>query len=67
MESERLLQAGDKAGALTAIERAEFGWAYQDAYASPYYAASLERWRRAELLRESGRLDEAMTWYSPFT
>ena len=66
LRAERLRRAGDPDGALAALEAAEFGWAYQDAYASPYYAASLERWMRAELLREAGRLDEALTWYSTF-
>jgi tetratricopeptide (TPR) repeat protein len=46
--------------------RATVGWAYQDAYSSPYYAASLERWTLAELLREAGRFDEALHWYSTF-
>jgi tetratricopeptide (TPR) repeat protein len=62
----RAYMAGDAAAALGHLEDSRFGWAYQDAYASPYYAATFDRWLRSELLRESGRLEEALRWYSTF-
>jgi tetratricopeptide (TPR) repeat protein len=66
LRAERLLAEGADAEALASLESARFGWAYQDAYSSPFYAASFDRWTRAELLRRAGRADEALQWYSTF-
>jgi serine/threonine-protein kinase len=50
-----------------ALERLESfqpaGW-YERTFVSPYYAGAAERFLRAELLRDAGRLEEALGWYA---
>lgn len=36
---------------------------YQLTIMSPFYSGAYERYMRAELLRETGRYDEALAWY----
>ena len=38
------------------------GW-YELTFVSPFYSGAMERFTRAELLREKGRGEEALGWY----
>ena len=56
--------AGRSGEALGMLELPQPEIWYQLAITSPFYACALERFLRAELLRETGRLDEALAWYA---
>lgn len=53
---------GDEA--LRLIEGSQPEVWYQLAITSPFYSCAFERFLRADLLREAGRLDEALAWYA---
>jgi len=52
--------------ALREIEQSEGHVWYQFASASPFLTLAYERFLRARLLEESGRLDDALRWYGSF-
>jgi tetratricopeptide (TPR) repeat protein len=59
-----LWREGDARAALAALERAR--WRPRQIMVvlqSPFYSLTSERWLKAELLRELGRLEEAARWY----
>jgi tetratricopeptide (TPR) repeat protein len=58
--------AGRPLPALDEIERLEIHVWYEPTIASPYTSMALERFTRAELLRETGRDREALAWYANF-
>jgi tetratricopeptide (TPR) repeat protein len=59
-----LRSEGRAAEALAELERARTDAWYGQTMSSPLYARVAERFARAELLLELGRLDEAKGWYS---
>jgi tetratricopeptide (TPR) repeat protein len=60
------LARGQSAAGLEALEAARMQSFYQNAFRSPYYSGSLQRYLRATLLEDEGRLDEALRWYGSF-
>jgi serine/threonine-protein kinase len=56
--------AGKPADALRILSAAQPETWYQLAITSPFYSGAYERYLRAELLRELGRHEEALAWYS---
>ncbi|MGH7597281.1 MAG: CHAT domain-containing protein, partial [bacterium] len=54
------------ADALVLLEQNKMESSYELAVASSFYAQSYERYLRASLLHELGRLDEALNWYNSF-
>jgi tetratricopeptide (TPR) repeat protein len=59
-------QSGNVAAALSEIDQFEGRVWYQLATASLYHSQAYERYLRARLLEESGRLEEALRWYGSF-
>lgn len=55
---------GNPEAALTMLETVEYFPDFELIFASPFFSRTLDRWLRAELLRESGRLEEALAWYA---
>ncbi|MEZ0333245.1 MAG: hypothetical protein ACAI18_04490, partial [Gemmatimonadales bacterium] len=55
---------GKLAEAIATLEASPPRLWYQLTVASPLFTLSSRRWLHAELLRESGRLDEAAGWYA---
>jgi hypothetical protein len=55
--------SGDLSAALRLLERARLELWYQLTVTSPFYGAAYDRFQRAELLRATGRADEALAWY----
>ncbi len=67
VRAQSLQAEGLTARALELLERVQFHKVpYHHAYASPFFTQPLERYTRAEALREVGRAEEALTWYSSF-
>jgi tetratricopeptide (TPR) repeat protein len=64
IRAQALRARGRTAEALAALDRIEREVWYNVALASPFYAQTLERFLRAELLFELGRDDEAARWYA---
>lgn len=62
-----LRESGRNAEALAALDGIGREIWYNVALASPFYAQTLERTLRAELLFELGRYDEAIRWYANVT
>ncbi|MES2176401.1 MAG: BTAD domain-containing putative transcriptional regulator [Gemmatimonadota bacterium] len=60
-------RAGRPADALRELEHMEMRVPYQLAGRSAYFARTRERYLRAMLLEQAGRLDEAYQWYSAAT
>ncbi|NNL29829.1 MAG: hypothetical protein HKO77_02335, partial [Gemmatimonadetes bacterium] len=60
------IQQGDTAGALAVLEGTPGYVSYTQALQSLFYSHSHARFRRAQALAASGRLDEAVRWYSSF-
>jgi tetratricopeptide (TPR) repeat protein len=56
--------AGKPAEALRILAATQPETWYQLAITSPFYSGACERYLRAELLRELGRHEEALAWYS---
>jgi len=56
--------AGRRAEALGMLEQAQPEVWYQLAVTSPFFACAFERYLRADLLRETGRIEEALDWYA---
>jgi tetratricopeptide (TPR) repeat protein len=54
------------ADALVLLEQNKMESSYELAVVSSFYAQSYERYLRASLLQELGRLDEALNWYNSF-
>lgn len=54
---------GDTERALTDLSGTRNNVWFQLAVASPFYAGTFERWRRAELLQGLGRIEEAKGWF----
>ncbi|UCD23701.1 MAG: hypothetical protein JSW51_11795, partial [Gemmatimonadota bacterium] len=59
-------RAGDIEAALAELEQFEGHVYYQLATASLFHTLAYERFLLARLLEESGRLEEALTWYDSF-
>jgi serine/threonine-protein kinase len=57
---------GESAAGLEQLERAQMQSFYQNAFQSPFYSGSLQRYLRAMLLEDVGRLDDALRWYGSF-
>ena len=51
-------------GALIRLESVEYFPDFELIFASPFFSRTLDRWLRAELLRESGHPEEALAWYA---
>ncbi|HYD52261.1 MAG TPA: hypothetical protein VEA99_06530, partial [Gemmatimonadaceae bacterium] len=66
LRAEALLRAGRRAAALEELERGARETAFVPGWTSAFVSQAYERWRRAELLRELGRRDEALRWYATF-
>jgi TolA-binding protein len=63
LRSQIALANGRSDSALAELEGLRIeGW-YELTFVSPFYSGALERFTRAELLRESGRGEEALGWY----
>jgi serine/threonine-protein kinase len=57
------LAEGRSDSALAALEALRLeGW-YELTFVSPFYSGAMERFTRAELLRDEGRGEEALAWY----
>lgn len=56
-------EQGDPAGALRVLESGPDVVDFGTARVSPFFARSRERFMRAELLRQTGREEEALGWY----
>jgi tetratricopeptide (TPR) repeat protein len=54
---------GESADGIALLERARIQTYYQNTVASPVYSISFQRYLRAMLLEEVGRLEEAILWY----
>jgi tetratricopeptide (TPR) repeat protein len=54
---------GDFEGALEILEKNDFTPPLERIAVSPFFAGSLDRYLRAELLRELNRTEEALAWY----
>jgi hypothetical protein len=54
---------GDPTAALGILERNDFTPPLERMAVSPFFAGSLDRYLRAELLRELNRPAEALSWY----
>lgn len=63
LDAEILRARGDTAAALAVLEQGRLDVWFQYAVASPFYAGTFERFLRAELLAEIGRLPEALRWW----
>lgn len=57
---------GESADGLAFLERARMQSYYQNAIESPYYSLSFQRYLRAMLLEDVGRVEEALVWYGSF-
>ena len=57
-------QRGERAAALATLERARLETSYELPLASPFYSRAFDRYLRAGLLVDAGRLDEADAWYA---
>ncbi len=57
---------GRPAEALELLESAHMSALFELTIASPFFAQSLDRFLRADLLQTVGRTDEAIRWYSSF-
>ncbi len=55
---------GDPVAALRLLERIQRPARREEVSQSPFHAVALERYLRAELLRELGRDDEALAWHA---
>lgn len=55
---------GDAGGGLRLLERSRPQLWFQLTVASPFFSLASQRYLRAELLRETGRQEEAAGWYS---
>lgn len=64
LSAEQLRARGRPAEALGVLEHGGSDVWFQYAVASPFFAGTYERFLRAELLAESGRLPEAIGWWS---
>ena len=64
LEAEILYARGDAAGALAVLEQGLLDVWFQYAVASPFYAGTFERFLRADLLAATGRVPEALGWWS---
>ncbi len=62
--SEIALRSGDSVEALQLIEGATFETAFPLMYESPFHSRVHERFLMAELLRATGRGEEAVRWYA---
>ena len=60
------LGRGRSQEALSLLEKASQDLPYLSTIASPFFARPLDRFTRAELLRDLGRDDEALGWYGSF-
>jgi tetratricopeptide (TPR) repeat protein len=63
LDAEALRLQGKPAEALAVLERLKTDVWFQLAVGSPFYAGTYDRFLRAELLVEAGRIDEAMGWW----
>jgi tetratricopeptide (TPR) repeat protein len=59
-----LIAESRESEALTRLEQARMETWYGQTLASPLYSRVLERYTRAELLRDLGRAEEALSWYA---
>jgi tetratricopeptide (TPR) repeat protein len=55
---------GNSQAALTVLEGLDYFPPFEFIFASPFFSHALDRWLRASLLRELGRLEEALDWYA---
>ncbi|MFQ5890355.1 MAG: hypothetical protein ACE5JR_09925 [Gemmatimonadota bacterium] len=60
------LAEGNPADAISLLESAQLTTWYNLAHASSFFSQTYERFALAELLREAGRFEEALRWYSTF-
>jgi hypothetical protein len=63
LDAEALWLRGRPADALARLERPGPSVWFQHAVASPFYAGTYERFLRADLLAELGRVEEALAWW----
>jgi DNA-binding SARP family transcriptional activator len=63
LDAEALRLQGRPAEALAALERLRTDVWFQYAVGSPFFAGPMERFLRADLLAEAGRVDEALGWW----
>jgi tetratricopeptide (TPR) repeat protein len=66
VRAEAALVRGDRSTALELLDGARLETWYQLAIWSPFYSQTRERFMRARLLEEAGRLEEAARWYASF-
>jgi hypothetical protein len=63
LRAQSALANGRSDSALAALEALRIeGW-YELTFVSPFYSGAMERFTRAELLREKGRGEEALGWH----
>jgi len=63
LDAERFRLNGQPTEALAVLERGRTDVWFQLAVGSPFYARTYERFLRAELLADVGRVDEALGWW----
>ena len=64
IRAELAVRHGDPNEAIRLLEQQDLRIPYFFRITSPFYGSVRERYRRAQLLEETGRLEEARTWYS---
>ncbi|UCF21000.1 MAG: tetratricopeptide repeat protein [Gemmatimonadota bacterium] len=57
---------GENAAALDLLQRLQMQSFYQNSFVSPFYSGALQRYLRAMLLEDAGRLEDALRWYGSF-
>jgi tetratricopeptide (TPR) repeat protein len=65
--AERAARDGDREQALRLLDEVPLRAPLERIALSPFFARSLDRWRRAELLEALGRHDDALRWYRSLT
>ncbi|HYA51737.1 MAG TPA: tetratricopeptide repeat protein, partial [Streptosporangiaceae bacterium] len=66
IRAELALRQERSAEALRAVERMKFVLSYEPRIFSPFLSVGRERFLRAAVLEQAGRLDEALSWYDSF-
>jgi tetratricopeptide (TPR) repeat protein len=64
IRAEIAMRQGQRTEALTLLKQRDDRMPYLLRLTSPFYSGARERYRRAELLEQSGQLEEALRWYA---
>lgn len=66
IQAQIALSKGRFETALANLEEMQLQRWYNFAFSSPFYSQAFDRYQRAELLKHTGRIEEAMVWYNSF-